>query len=155
MTTDQATMLGSKLIQLLSQQQLLYRKLKELAQKQSTLVDGDDPEMLLRVLSGRQRLIDRLAIIDCDLKPIRSDWKRVSGSLPFEQKEQAQELIDNVQQILGEILAQDEKDSKTLYKHQQKVAKEIRTTAAGKQMNQAYGQNSNSVQRRIFDIRSE
>ena len=64
MTPAQAMDVGTKLIQLLSQQRLLYRQLKDLANKQSSLVDGRDPEMLLRVLASRQRLIDKLSVID-------------------------------------------------------------------------------------------
>ena len=63
MTPAEAKDVGGKLIHLLSQQRLLYRQLKELAQKQSSLVDGNDPETLLRVLAGRQRLIDKLSAI--------------------------------------------------------------------------------------------
>ena len=57
MTPAQAMDVGTKLIQLLSQQRLLYRQLQELAQKQSRLVDGRDPETLLRVLAGHSEAL--------------------------------------------------------------------------------------------------
>ena len=81
MTGSQTTDIGGKLIELLTQQSLLYRQLQELAQKQTDLVNGSDPEMLLKILAARQRLIDRLAAVDRQLQPIRDDWTTVSQSL--------------------------------------------------------------------------
>ena len=139
MTPEQAMETGSELIKLLTQQRLLYVQLRDLAAKQSSLVDGNDPETLLRILAGRQRLIDRLSVLDRELRPIRQDWQRVSDMLPMKQRSEAQKLIQNVQDILGEIIARDERDSNALSKQRQQVAGEIRNVSAGKRMNRAYG----------------
>ena len=144
MTPAEAIDVGGKLIHLLSQQRLLYRQLKELAQKQSSLVDGNDPETLLRVLAGRQRLIDKLSAVDRELQPIRSDWQRLAVALPPEQREQAQE-------ILGEILASDAKDSEALQGYQAKVRREIQGATKGKQMNRAYAQSGVVSESRYLD----
>ena len=142
MTPSQAMDIGGHLIDLLSQQRLLYRQLWELAQKQSGLVDGNNPEMLLRVLAARQRLIDRLRGIDRELKPIRDEWQEIARSLPGPQRQKAQKLVEEVQQILGEIIARDEKDTEALSGHQRGVAEEIQTAAAGRRVHQAYVRNS-------------
>jgi hypothetical protein len=155
MTPAQAIDVGSKLIQLLSQQRLLYRQLKELAQKQSGLVDGSDPEMLLRVLASRQRLIDKLSVIDKSLEPIRADWQSIAKTLPPKQRTEAQDLVSSVQQILGEILANDERDTQVLMDQQKKVSHEIRNTSQGKQMNQAYVKTAPKPESRYFDSLSE
>jgi len=155
MTAIQAMDIGSKLIQLLSQQRLLYRQLHDLAQKQSGLVDGKDPEMLLRVLASRQRLINKLSAIDQELKPIRAHWQEIARSLPPQQRQEAQQLVESVQKILGDILTSDEKDSKALYEQKQKVAGEIRTASAGKKMNNAYTQPVVSEPSRYFDTKNE
>jgi hypothetical protein len=151
MTATEAMDIGSRLIHLLSQQRLLYRQLYDLAQKQSGLVDGKDPEMLLRVLASRQRLITKLATIDQELKPIREDWQAIATSLPPKQREEVQQLVESVQEILGDILANDEKDSKALFEQKQMVANEIRTTSTGKKMNNAYTQPVVSEPSRYFD----
>jgi hypothetical protein len=143
---------GSRLIHLLTQQRLLYRQLQELAARQSELVDGRDPEMLLRVLAGRQRLIDRLGAIDKELEPIRGDWQRIAQTLPAAQREEALALVASVQEILGEILARDERDTKTLGSQQQQVAAQIRATTAGKKMNAAYARQAGPPgPRQVFD----
>ena len=134
--------IGSHLIHLLTQQRLLYRQLRELAQKQSGLVDGNNPEMLLRVLAARQRIIDRLRGIDRELKPIRDEWQQIAQSLPAPQRQKAQKLVAEVQQILGEIIARDEKDTRALSHQQKQVAGEIKAAAAGKRVHQAYSQGS-------------
>ena len=155
MTLTEAKDGGVHLIDWLTQQRLLYRQLRELAQKQSSLVDGSNPEMLLRVLAGRQRIIDRLGAIDRELKPIREQWQHIAKTLPALQRQEAQQLIEEVQEILGEILARDEKDSHVLSSRQQQVASEIRTTTTGKRMHQAYGQNKASGQSKYLDTTSQ
>ncbi|MFC1782448.1 hypothetical protein ACFL02_02555 [Planctomycetota bacterium] len=154
MTPTQAMDIGSHLIHLLTQQRLLYRQLRELAQKQSGLVDGSNPEMLLRVLATRQRIIDRLRGIDRELKPIRDEWKQIAQSLPAPQRQKAQKLVEEVQQILSEIIARDEKDTQTLSHQQHQVASEIQTAAAGKRVHQAYAQNSGEGGRSRLDTMS-
>jgi len=142
MTPAEAMDIGSDLIQLLTQQRLLYRQLRELAQKQGELVDGSNPEMLLRVLAARQRIIDRLRGIDKELKPIRDEWRVIASKLPAPQQQEAQKLVAEVQEILGEIIARDEKDTKVLSGQQHQVAREIKTAVAGKRVHQAYAQSS-------------
>jgi HPt (histidine-containing phosphotransfer) domain-containing protein len=155
MTPAQAMDVGNNLIQLLTQQRLLCRQLQDLARKQSKLVDGSNPEMLLRVLAGRQRIIDRLATLDKELKPIRHEWQKIALALPPAQRTQAQQLVAEVQDILGEIITRDEKDTQVLYSQQQKVAGEIKTTNVGKRMNQAYGQNNTVEKNRYLDTVSK
>ena len=138
MTATQSMEVGSRLIHLLTQQQLLYRQLQELARKQSDLVDGKDPETLLRVLAGRQRLIDRLSAIDRELRPIRRDWQEIARSLPADQRERAQELVSSVQEILAEILARDARDTQKLSNQHEEVGGALRVATAGKRVHHAY-----------------
>ena len=155
MTATQAIDVGGKLIDLLTQQRFLYRQLHQLAQKQSSLVDGKDPQMLLSVLANRQRLIDKLADIDRRLQPIRADWQQIAQSLDPAQRHQVQKLVDNVQQILGEILVRDEKDSQKLRDCSHEVSQQLQATSAGKRINKAYAQSDLVPQSRVFDTQSE
>jgi len=155
MTATEVRDLGSELIRLLTQQRLLYRQLKELAQKQRPLLDGANPEMLLRLLAGRQRLVDRLAEIARQLKPLREQWQQIAAGLPAEQRAEAQGLVGEVQAILGEILARDEEDTRVLQQQQAKVAAELQGATAGRRMHQAYGQSQGAAQSRFLDTLSE
>jgi hypothetical protein len=151
----QASDIGVKLIELLTQQSILYRQLRELSQKQTGLVDGSDPEALLKILAGRQRLIDRLKVITGELTPIRSDWQRVSAGLEPAQKREVGKLVSEVQSTLQDILARDEKDSQKLSDSKQQVFKEIQGVSAGKLLNRKYGQPSSLGQSRYLDMKSE
>jgi len=155
MQTIQTIERVENLIKLLSQQRCLYRQLQELARKQTELVDGRDPEMLLKVLGARQRLIDQLATIDRELAPVRSSWPEISGELSQEQRLEVHHLIDEVQQILGEILSHDEKDCERLNHQKQEVAGEIRGAMAGKRVNQAYAPAVSAGQSRFLDTQSK
>jgi len=147
--------IGVRLIELLTQQSVLYRQLRELSQKQTSLVDGSDPEALLKILAGRQRLIDKLKVITGELAPIRSDWQRISSGLAPAQKQEVGRLVLEVQNTLQDILSRDEKDSQKLSDSKGQVFKEIQGVSAGKILNRKYGQPSGSGQSRYLDVSSE
>jgi hypothetical protein len=151
----QASDIGVRLIELLTQQSILYRQLRELSQKQTGLADGSDPETLLKILAARQRLIDKLKVITGELTPIRSDWQRVSAGLEPAQKREVGKLVSEVQNTLQDILARDEKDSQKLSDSKQQVFNEIQGVSAGKLLNRKYGQPSSSGQSRYLDVSSE
>ena len=154
MTTEQSKEKSNMLIELLTRQYFLYGQLRELAQRQSLVVDGNDPEMLLKILAARQRLIDQLMGVGRELAPIRAEWPKVAKSLTTEERRETQRLIDSVREILGEIISHDEDDYKVLNTQKKKVADEIRGTTAGQRMNQAYAQAAGPDQSRFVDTRS-
>ena len=151
---EQTVDIRTRVIDLLTQQRLLYRQLRELAQQQTSLIDGSDPEMLLKVLAGRQRLIDKLTAIDRELVPIRADWQKIAARLSNTQRQEVQFLVTEVEKILGEILIRDEKDTKRLSGRQQQVVAKIQSASTGKRMNQAYRQDNKYGQSRYFDATS-
>lgn len=151
MTAAEATDNGNEVIRLLDQQHLLYQQLNELARKQTDLVESGDPEMLLRILAGRQRLIDRITQVNRELEPYRADWTSVSESMPVSQRQKAQDLVADVQKLLSEILDRDKRDTESLSDQKQQVSSQIQTASVGKRMNRAYGQSNFSAQSSVFD----
>jgi hypothetical protein len=149
MTDEAARMIG-----LLTQQELLYRQLHQMAHRQTELVDGSRPELLLKVLAGRQRLIDRLTELNQQLEPLRARWTQIAGVLTEPQRQETQRLVGSVRQILSQILDRDEKDSQTLSRQKEGIAGEIRTASQGRRMNQAYAQQARPVQNRFLDTQS-
>ncbi len=151
MTVVEAADAGGRLVDLLTQQRGLYMQLRELAMKQTSLVDGNDPETLLKVLASRQRIIDKLTAIDREFRPIRANWREVSSALDGPRRHQVQTLIDQVQEILSEILTRDASDSQKLSNSQQQVARQIKGASAGKKMNQVYAGQATGKSSRFFD----
>ncbi|MBN1766784.1 MAG: hypothetical protein JW860_16135 [Sedimentisphaerales bacterium] len=155
MNSAHASEIGNTLNELLSQEGVLYKQLHELAQRQGELVDGHDPELLLKVLAARQRLIDRISTIDRQIQPIREDWQKIAPELSEGQRLETQRLVDNVRRILGDILACDEKDFNALKTQKENVAEKIRTTSSGKKVNKAYAGVNNLAQSKYIDTCSK
>ncbi|MBI9017091.1 MAG: hypothetical protein JEZ07_07520 [Phycisphaerae bacterium] len=154
--TEQTIEAAEEIILLLTQQDDLYRQLHELACQQTVLVDGKNPEMLLKVLASRQRLINKLTAIDQKLKPIRNNWDELFLSLNPQQKRQVQQLVDSVKQTLGDIIQRDKCDTEKLHACKDQVASQIRNVNTGRQMNNIYAQGSTNVTRsRYLDLQSE
>ncbi len=146
--------IGDQVIELLSRQRALYQQLHELATKQTELVDGKNPEMLLKLLAARQRLIDRLTDIDRKLQPIRSEWDNIAPQMTESQRLEIQRLVENVQKILSDIIHRDKEDTQRLSDQKESVAHEIRGAQSGKRVNHAYAYQHNSDQGRMFDTKN-
>lgn len=100
-----STNTGTELLLLLNQQRDLYHQLKILTDKQHQLAGTNSPEMLLEVISKRQKLTKKLQELDCKLQPIKANWKKLSGQIKPEYRSQAHETASQVQEIIGEIMA--------------------------------------------------
>lgn len=152
--TETHMTISDQVIELMSRQRALYQQLRELAMKQTELVDGKNPEMLLKVLAARQRLIDRLTDIDRQLQPIRADWEAIAAAMTEAQRREVQRLVDSVQKILGEIIHRDEADTQRLSSQKQQVASDIRGTQSGRRVNQAYALQQQMGQGSILDTKT-
>ena len=150
MVAVEAMDIGSKLIGLLTKQQMLYRQLQSLSKKQRVLVDGKDPESLLRLLAGRQRLINKLTAVGRELAPIRDDWQAIAKSLPRDKREKAMALVASIQELLGDVVRRDNHDVGVLSSQKQEVAGQIKFAGAGRRVNRAYSQGQPEV-RSVFD----
>lgn len=128
-----------ELMDLLTRQRDHYLRLKGLSDQQTSFIDAGDTEQLLGILSQRQALVDALGQINGDLAPYRESWSEVSLLLPDDQRQDVHGLLDEVETLLADILAQDEAAGKRLAEAQKKIGGELtRTTRAGNAM-RAYG----------------
>ena len=127
------------LVKALTGQKELYAQLLTLAKQQSQHVAAADSESLMRVLAARSRLIDQVAPLDRELQPYKGRWQEVLDGLPANDREVVGTLLRDVQQLLGDILTQDEQDKESLIRQKEQVGVELKRTATGAQVNQAYG----------------
>jgi hypothetical protein len=142
-----------QLITLLSQQRDLYVQLRELSDRQRSLIAGDRPELLLTILSERQELVTLLARLNGQLAPFRRDWDAMYAALPEDRRSQASSLLQEVNGLLRVILQTDHEDSALLSVRKQTVAASMAGLASGQAANSAYAkQAAASVDARAADM---
>jgi len=93
-----------ELLFLLRQQRSLYHQLKMLTDRQHQLAGTSSPELLSEVTSKRRKLIDKLWELNAKLRPIKANWQKLSSHIEPECKTQAHKIVNQVQEIIGQIL---------------------------------------------------
>jgi len=98
------TNIGAELLFLLRQQRYLCHQLKILTAKQQELTRTSSPELLLELISGRRKLIEKLREVDNKLRPVRTNWQRLSGQIGADYRDRVDKMANEVREIIGEIL---------------------------------------------------
>lgn len=96
---------GPELLSLLRQQRYLYHQLKILTDRQQELAGTDSPELLLEVISGRRKLTEKLLELNSKLRPIKSNWHRLSCQVGAKHKSDAQKTINQIGELASQISA--------------------------------------------------
>lgn len=125
---------ASTLVTLLTRQRDHYRELKSLSDRQQTLVAAGQPEQLLSVLGQRQTHVEALTTLNEQLAPLRPRMSEVAETAPAAVRDTLRGLVDEVQELLEAIIAQDEQDKQRLAQGRDAVKQELgklsRTPAA-------------------------
>ncbi len=129
---------ADRLIVLLTQQRDLYRELEGLAKRQRELISGQRPERLIDVLRERQGLVGRLAQLNVELAPYRRDWSTACDHLSPAARQEAQDLLDEINRLLRVILDTDREDSSLLAARKAAAGAELRTMGSSQAAAQAY-----------------
>lgn len=138
MEGTETTLSGERLVELLEQQQALYRQLRILSDRQKVLVVQEDAEPLLTLLAERQRMVDGLVALNGRLAPFRKRWTEFYSGLDETCRKRAAELLEEVNGSLNAILQSDRKDTATLGARRQNVAQEMASLDAGSRAGAAY-----------------
>src|SRR5437867_3129750 len=124
----EGTSLVATLVPALSGQRTLYGQILALARQQSAHVAAGENEALMTVLAARSRLIDHVAPLDRQLQPYKGRWQEVLDGLPSNDRKVVGGLLQEVQRLLAEILATDERDKESLVRQKSHMGGEIRRT---------------------------
>jgi hypothetical protein len=127
------------LVATLGAQKNLYVQLLDLAKQQSKYVLSGETESLMTVLAARARLLDQVAPLDLRLQPYKGKWQETLDGLNAADRPVVAGLLKEVQQLLGEILAQDERDKESLTRQKTEVSVALNRTVSGVALNRAYG----------------
>ena len=139
---------GARLVALLTEQRDLYRRLRELSDRQRALISGDRPEQLLGILQERQALIAALTRLNGQLAPFRRDWDGTYAGLPEDTRAQTSQLLQEINSLLRVILRTDREDSALLSARKQTVAKELSGLSGGQSATSAYSRHAGAAARR-------
>jgi hypothetical protein len=127
------------LVRALSGQKTLYEQILNLARQQSQYVASGESEVLMTVLGARSRLIEQVLPLDRELQPYKGRWQEVLDGLPPADRKVVGGLLQDVQKLLGDILALDERDKESLVRQKSVIGTEIKRTVTGAALNRAYG----------------
>lgn len=128
-----------ELIELLTQQCVLYEAIRRISGEQAKTVAAADAETLLNLLSQRQHLLDRINQINQTLEGYRKHWRAVYDALTPEGQKQVAKLVEQAQDALAAIIEQDEIDRRALEQSKAELSRNIvHTNKAGLAM-AAYG----------------
>jgi hypothetical protein len=142
MTISTSQLDPNRLITLLEQQRDMYLKLRELSDKQRSLIAGDRPELLLGILRDRQDLVTSLARLNDQLGPFRRNWDALYAALPEGRRTHASGLLQEINGLLRVILRTDQEDGALLSVRKQAVAASIADLSGGRTANTAYARHN-------------
>jgi hypothetical protein len=142
MTISTSQLDPNRLITLLEQQRDMYLKLRELSDKQRSLIAGDRPELLLGILRDRQDLVTALARLNDQLGPFRRNWDALYAALPEDRRTHASGLLQEINGLLRVILRTDQEDGALLSVRKQAVAASIADLSGGRTANTAYARHT-------------
>ncbi|MBU0640563.1 MAG: flagellar protein FlgN [Planctomycetes bacterium] len=137
-----------RLVALLTRQRDLYQQLRELSERQRSLISGNRPEMLLNILRDRQTLVNGLATLNEQLAPFRRGWDGMYAQLPEDTRDQASALLTQINELLRVILKTDQEDSALLAARKRAVASEMGALSSGRSANAAYADQAAAQRRR-------
>ena len=126
------------LVQLLEHQQVLYRRLRFLADRQRALVMMEDHQPLLDLLSERQKLVDGLAALAGQMAPYRSGWAQLYRGMDESLKRRVTTLLEEVNASLAAILQSDGRDTAMIEARKQCVAQQLSSAGDGYRASAAY-----------------
>lgn len=127
---------------LLTEQRDLYRALRDLSDRQRTLIAGDRPELLLNILRDRQTLVAALARLNDALAPYRRNWDERYAAFPPEVRQRAAALLAEINGLLRVILKTDQEDGALLSARKQSTSDELSGLSGGQAAHAAYARSA-------------
>lgn len=152
METAAPTTDAEQLIRLLEEQRDLYARLRDLSERQRSLITGDRPEALLDILRDRQSSVMALARINESLSPYRRDWEATYLRLEESMRERVGSLLSEINAALQAILKTDQEDGALLAARKRSVGAALENVADSRRVNAAYAPHASRRDRGDADV---
>jgi hypothetical protein len=141
------------LLGLLAEQRDLYSQLKSLSGQQAQCIREGSTEELLALLSQRQAVIDSLSRSNIQVAPYRERWPSILGFVDPAQRERVRVILDEIEQMLNDVVAQDECDRDELKGVQNQIGSQMSKVDQASRAARAYGVPTSSPQLPTFTDR--
>jgi len=103
MTKQNNSNAGTELLFLLRRQRYLYHQLKGLAARQSELQQTNSPEVMLELIYGRRKLLEKIEELEEKLRAVRNKWSSVCSRIEHDHKTAAYSLANQTRDIIEQI----------------------------------------------------
>lgn len=128
-----------RLVALVERQSALYASLDALSQHQTMLVEAGDAQGVLEVLQSRQGLLDELAKIAEEQRPLRERWANSLSTIDAQTRERMAQRVRAIERLAAEISERDERDRELLAAQRDGIASALSTVGATRRAVSAYG----------------
>ncbi|HZL36914.1 MAG TPA: hypothetical protein VFC78_16455 [Tepidisphaeraceae bacterium] len=126
------------ILKALADQASCYRRLAKLAEAQHEHIQNSSTEELLRVLQGRQAVLDQLAALEREIAPAKGIWTDYLATLPAADRDQAQALMAETRALLERITSADRNDVMVLQQRKLNLGRQIKQATSAQQVNRTY-----------------
>lgn len=144
-----------ELLEYFGQEQACYTQLLDLSQRQRHSIEANDVDELLRILSQKQNVLERVGAIERSLLPYKQNWQRLRGEL----EESARQVLDvalaTVEELLNDLIAAEKESERLLVARRDACRNELNAAAAGSAAHQAYASRPGGKPARFIDVRSD
>jgi hypothetical protein len=130
--------LADQLEAVLSEQLGLLGQLDALGQRQSRLIDEDDPDRLLEVLAERQAVIDRMEGCARRLEPLQKRWDVSARWADASARDRIRQRLESIAGLIEVIDRRDAYDRERLEVRRRQIAAELADMDRSRRATEAY-----------------
>ena len=102
------------------------------------MVEGGDTDGVLEVLGRRQRIIDRIVVLNAELAP-RERREELMAALSAIERERVRARVDEIAQAVERVRARDDQDRDAMERRRTGIAGEVSGLARARGAVAAYG----------------
>lgn len=129
---------NAEAITALGEQVSCYRALAKMAERQHLYVQNEQTEELLSLLTERQGVLDRLAVLARMTAGVKQNLSVLSGP----DRAKVEGMLAETKRLLAEITAGDERDAMVLQQRKHRIGTEIKATTSARVVNRSYAANA-------------
>lgn len=118
----------------------LYQSILAVSTEELTLVKKAELEQATQVLARKQGLLEDVAAIENEIKPLKNEWPLIKAGLTPEQKPKFSEALKQLSELLERLIALERETEEILSGQIAQVKKSPVTMAAESRAKKAYGE---------------